>query len=363
MNNIKSLLLRIVAAFNVVTVLFMLVIGYSDRINPIAHPLIANVGLLFPIFLLINIAFLVFWLIFCKRGALISLGGLIVGYGPISNYAPLNMPTAAPEGSIKVLSYNVFYYNTWTDLSQPCEIADYILQQDADIVCIQENDAAADKYQKIDSMMAEKYSYRDRSEAKNPDGGDALGLYSKMPIVGKEYISTEKDTHNAIAYQVKTGEKDTTLVIAVHLQTTGISLEDRTRFKMILKGDINGEETKQTTRRLWSSLSEATVKRAPQVNGVVEYIAEHKGRSIILMGDFNDSPISYVHRKVANELTDCYVATANGPGVSYYYNGFYVRIDNIMCSDHWKPYECKVDNSIKASDHYPIVCKLKRVKE
>jgi UDP-2,3-diacylglucosamine pyrophosphatase LpxH len=62
------------------------------------------------------------------------------------------------------------------------------------------------------------------------------------------------------------------------------------------------------------------------------------------------------------ELTDCYVATANGPGISYHYNAFYVRIDNIMCSDHWKPYECKVDNSISASDHYPIVCKLQRVK-
>ena len=363
MNNIKSLFLRIVAAFNVVTVLFMLVIGYSDRVNPVDHPLIANIGLLFPIFLLLNIGFLVFWLIFHKRGALISLCGLIVGFVPITTYAPLNMPAAAPEGSLKVLSYNVYYYNTWTDLAQPCEIAEYFLRQDADIVCIQENDASADKYEKIDSMMAEKYPYRDRSEAKNPDGGDAIGLCSKMPIVGKEYISTEKDTHNAIAYSVKTGEKDTTLVIVVHLQTTGISLEDRTRFKMILKGDMDGEETKQTTRRLWSSLCEATAKRAPQVDGVVKYIEDHKGRSIILAGDFNDSPISYAHRKVANELTDCYVATANGPGISYHYNGFYVRIDNIMCSDHWKPYNCKVDNSIKASDHYPIMCELKRVKE
>ena len=78
MKNIKSIIFRIVAAFNVVTVLFMLAIGYSDRVNPTAHPLIANIGLVFPLFLLLNIAFLVFWLLFSKRGALISLVGMIV---------------------------------------------------------------------------------------------------------------------------------------------------------------------------------------------------------------------------------------------------------------------------------------------
>ena len=85
--------------------------------------------------------------------------------------------------------------------------------------------------------------------------------------------------------------------------------------------------------------------------------------SIILTGDFNDSPISYVRHRLASVLTDCYVASANGPGISYHYNAFYVRIDNIMCSSHWKPYACRVDNTVKASDHYPIICSLERKKE
>ena len=129
----------------------------------------------------------------------------------------------------------------------------------------------------------------------------------------------------------------------------------------MLKGDMEDEERKQETRRLWSILGEASAKRAPQVDAVADYVAKHKGQSIILAGDFNESPISYAHRRLASELTDCYIASANGPGISYHYNCFYVRIDNIMCSEHWTPYECRVDNTIKASDHYPIVCKLSRV--
>ena len=32
-----------------------------------------------------------------------------------------------------------------------------------------------------------------------------------------------------------------------------------------------------------------------------------------------------------------------------------------MCSDHFVPYNCKVDNKMDASDHYPIACRLKFV--
>ena len=81
---------------------------------------------------------------------------------------------------------------------------------------------------------------------------------------------------------------------------------------------------------------------------------------MILCGDFNDSPISYAHRTLDKVLTDCYVATGNGPGISYHHNAIFVRIDNIMCSSHWTPYGCKVDRSARHSDHYPIYCWLKR---
>ena len=62
---------------------------------------------------------------------------------------------------------------------------------------------------------------------------------------------------------------------------------------------------------------------------------------------------------MAELLTDCYVATGRGIGLSYNQKGFYVRIDNIMCSDDFKPLGCKVDSKITASDHYPIYCWLK----
>ena len=190
---------------------------------------------------------------------------------------------------------------------------------------------------------------------------NSIAVYSRYPIVGQESIDYYSANHNTSeAFFLLTGKNDTTIVIANHLEITGISLEQRAQFKAMLKGELKKDSAEKESRALWRSLAEAAQVRAPQADAVATYISRHKGQSIILMGDFNDSPISYVRRRIAQELTDCYVASANGPGISYHYNGFYVRIDNIMCSDQWMPYDCHVDNTIKASDHYPIVCLLKR---
>ena len=117
---------------------------------------------------------------------------------------------------------------------------------------------------------------------------------------------------------------------------------------------------KVESKRLIDKLAETSKRRAPEVDAVARYIARHEGESIILCGDFNDNPISYTRRVIVDKLTDCYVATANGPGISYHLSGFYVRIDNIMCTPDWKPYGCTVDSKVKSSDHYPIYCWLQK---
>ena len=84
------------------------------------------------------------------------------------------------------------------------------------------------------------------------------------------------------------------------------------------------------------------------------------GKTFIVCGDFNDTPISYAHHLFCRRMTDAYRATANGIGRTFNRNAMYVRIDHIFCSEEWKPYACTVDRAAEASDHYPISCYLKR---
>ena len=351
----KDFTIRVVAGANVALIIAMLITGYADRINPTAHPLLANIGLLFPAFLLANIAFLVFWLVVKKRWALIPVAGLLVGFGPVRIYSPLNVSQEAPEGCLKVMSYNVFSFSTWSDTSKPSEILEYIKEQNPDILCMQEANTTSAKQAIIDSTLLATLPHKDTI------GDGSLAIYTAFPIVGKERINYSTENHSqSAAFFLKTGKSDTTIVVTSHFEITGITLEQRSHFKAMLKGKLQKDSAEIETRQLWSCLAHSAAVRAPQADAVAEFISRHTGKSIVLMGDFNDHPLSYTRRRIAQELTDCYVSTANGPGISYHYNGFYVRIDNIMCSSQWKPYSCRVDNSIKASDHYPIVCQLKR---
>ena len=80
LKRLKKFTLQMIAGANVATILLMLLVGYSDRLDPASFPRLANIGLTFPFFLIVNLGFLVFWLLFKKRWMLIPIAGLLVGY-------------------------------------------------------------------------------------------------------------------------------------------------------------------------------------------------------------------------------------------------------------------------------------------
>ena len=346
------------AGANVATVAMMFLVGHADCVNPVSHPVLSNVGLLFPVLLVVNLGFLFFWLLFNLRYSLIPFLGFLVCFGPVREYMPLNVGHEVPDGSIKILSYNVMHYGDDEEGGEELNpIVDYIKRQDADIVCLQEAMPGSDsKSAQVDTILRAKYPFCDLFC--RPGGGDCLALFSKYPILSKEQIRYDSKANLSVAYRLNIHGSEV-LLINNHLETTGLSLEERAQFKKMLKGKLQTDTAEQTSKTLAAKLGEATKKRAPQAEAVAAYVESHKGMSTILCGDFNDSPISYTHRVISKGLADCYVESGNGPGISYHYSGFYVRIDNIMCSKDWIPYDCKVDDEISTSDHYPIICRLK----
>lgn len=349
---ITDLTMQITAGANVVTVIIMLLIGLSDRLDPTVHPVLAVAGLLFPVFILINICFMFFFAVFRKRYMLITFAGLILSYFPIRTYCPLNLTADPPEGAIKVLSYNVNNFSR-ADVPEgaPNPIFQYIVDSGADIVCIQEG-----MFLKTEEDVL-KTIYLCADTVTNSNKRDNLMIMSKFPIIAKKHIPYTSENNLSGAFFVKIGT-DTVVVINNHFERTGLSMEDRAEFKKMMKGKSERDTMRQESRRLLSKLSESSRIRAPQAEAVARFISKCKYK-VILCGDFNDSPISYTRRRLARELTDCYVATGNGPGFSYHRNAMYVRIDNIMCSKDITPYGCKVDRSIGYSDHYPVYCRLK----
>jgi len=356
-DGIKNFTIRMIAGANVASVILMMAVGYSDHLSPEHFALLSTAGLFFPLFLFVNFCFLFFWLIVKARYAFIPFLGFLLCYVPIRKYMPLNICSEPPAGSIKVLSYNTLSLAEGvTDEDGVNPIVKYVRRQNADIVCLQEAVPTAYEWEQIDTLLRPLYPYIETIN--HPNGGNGLMVLSKFPILGKELIPYASKGNLSAAFRLSVKGKEV-LLVNNHLETTGLSLEERRKFKNLVKGKLETDTAEQTSKLLIVKLAEATKKRAPEADAVANYLSRYKGKSIILCGDFNDSPISYAHRTIAQDLTDCFIESGNGLGISYHRSGFYVRIDNIMCSKDWKPYGCKVDSKIAVSDHYPMLCYLK----
>jgi len=344
---------RVVAGANIATILVMLAVGYSDRISPEQYPIIAAVGLTFPLFIVLNLLFLVFWAIVKPIKMLIPAAGFLVCYQPMRNYSPLNISRDAPSDAIKLISYNVLNFEEWQSEDEPSAILTYLKEQDADIICLQECSLNAPRFKKMQRLLRPIYPHM--AHAATPSGGDEIAVLSKFSIVERSHIEYVSATNHSLAFRLDI-HGDTVTLICCHLESILLSEEDKHNFTSIMAGRMGKDTLREESKQIVEKIGSASARRAPQAETVARYIQERRGESILLCGDFNDSPISYAHRTIAELLTDCYVATGNGPGVSYHYNMMYVRIDHIFCSDDWTPYQCHVDNTIKASDHYPIIC-------
>lgn len=152
---------------------------------------------------------------------------------------------------------------------------------------------------------------------------------------------------------------DTVTLINNHLESNKLTKEDRGMYEDMIK-DPNAKKVKTGLRQLVKKLAEASAIRASQADSVNKAITESKYPTIIACGDFNDGSISYTHRILTQKLDDAFTQSGKGLGISYNQNKFYFRIDNILISPNLKAYNCTVDRSIKASDHYPIWCHISK---
>ena len=355
---IKSFVINLIAGANIATILLMLLAGYSDRLNPEQHPILSVLGMTFPVFLLVNLLFLFLWLTIKWKKAWIPIAGFAAAYVPITLFMPVNMRQEVPEGAIKLISYNVCTYGGNYKYENGFDtVFGYLERQKADIVCLQEDVDSWRRYVFI--KYAKIYPYNDTTMLQNNAFTyNCVGIHTRFPIIRKERIWYPSNTNGSVAYYLNTG-KDTLLVINNHLEGTHLSENERNNYKRMLRGKMERDTAKAESMFLIEKLGNNNAKRAVQADIVHRYIEEHRQYPTIVCGDFNDTPISYTRRTIAQGLTDCFQTTGKGLGLSYNQKGFYFRIDHILCSPDLQPYNCEIDDDMDASDHYPILCHIK----
>ena len=355
---LKKFTVQMFAGANVTTVVMMLLAGFSDRLNPAEHPLLSTMGMSFPFLLLVNLAFLFFWLIFKWRMIWITVLGYVCAYVPINIYMPLNTSQEIPDGALKLISYNVCTYGGNFKYEQGFEtVLKYLKEQKPDIICVQEDVDTWRRY--VFQEYEKQWAYNDTMVIVNtPQSLNALGIHTRFPIIKRERIEYSSLANGSAAWWLKV-EDDTLIVVNNHFESCHLNSDDRTQYRQIIKGELPRDSARAESKLLLIKLAEANAIRSGQIRTVLRYVEEHCQYPIIVCGDFNDNPISYSRHAMAERLTDCFQETGRGIGLSYNQKAFSLRIDHIFCSEQLQPFNCKVDDEMDASDHYPILCWLK----
>lgn len=365
MNKVWRLIQYVIYITNILFVIAMIVSAYSSYFLPEKYAYISCLGIIFPFLLFANLLYFFFWLLVRRKYALLSFIACVACSVQIYTICPIHLFNfSVPKDAIKFLSYNAMGLSKKSkDCSyNPMTILNYINESKADIVCIQEYipSKSPKGYQatKIDKIL-NNYPYHTYLKFR-PKAPNGVACYSKYPILSSHVLPYKSRFNGGVIIDIKWG-KDTLSVINNHLESNGITKEDRTIYKDIIVHQ-DADKLPVGGLKLLKKVAEATIVRGKQARIAQQVVDSllRRNRSVIMCGDFNATPISYTLRTVSESLDNAFVRSGCGLGVSYNRGGFYFRIDHILYSKDLETYYCKVDNSIKESDHYPIWCYLKK---
>ncbi|MBK7965384.1 MAG: hypothetical protein IPK10_08910 [Bacteroidetes bacterium] len=135
---------RMLFFINLIAAFLLLIAQASSSISPATFWPAGMFANLYPIFLLLNICFLIYWGLRRHRLIFLSAAIILIGY---DKCAMLYQPALAkfdvkpPKNAFKVISFNVRLFDlyNWTgNLKTRKKIFDYLHSEHPDILCIQE---------------------------------------------------------------------------------------------------------------------------------------------------------------------------------------------------------------------------------
>ncbi len=304
-------------------------------------------GLLFPVFLVLNISFIIFWMVFRKWNFLISLFCILLGWGHIQSIYGFNFTASIEqaEESVHVLSYNVRRFGG-NSKSYKKNISK-LLEKNWDVVCLQETGTTIHQITRLKKHLVDLKKFKEIF----PMPEKAGVILSRHPIEKTGILDIGK-TGNFCGYADIKINKKTIRFYNLHLESTSIS-----PYTEAMEQGKELEETPQEqAKSITKQLRDAGIKRAHQVDKIIKHIKKSP-HPVVLCGDLNDTPFSYTYNQLSTLLQDGFHEKGRGLGSTYAGIIPALRIDYILTSPDFKTlsYETGAETF---SDHYPVEARV-----
>ncbi len=362
----KHLFIYSIATFlNHLAAIALLISYLAPYISPQNFWFIAFFGLAYPLLVVINLLFVVYWGMQLKKRGLYSLVIILLGFNSWHRYVQCtfyNTPNKSKK-LIKVMSYNVkaFDLYNWTNnLKTRHKMFELINDESPEIACFQEYfHRDSSKFANTDSLLKfKKFKFYHIKYTSTPGYNQHFGIatFSNYPIINRGEINFGYPSNNACIFSDMLCGKDTLRVYNMHLQSIAFSYDDY-KYMDDLQKDLQTEDIEHS-KNILKRLKKAFVKRAIQTDIIAANIASSP-YPVIVCGDFNDTPSSYAYSILSSHLKDAFIESGNGFGKTYSGIMPSFRIDYILHSGHFKAYRFKTIRE-KLSDHFPITTYLEK---
>lgn len=344
------ILLRSTASLISAGVLLMTLLAYlCPWVNPVDFRWLTFFGTAFPWLLWANVLLTLLWIWRRKRLFIYHLGVIILGWQYVSSFIGFNLNAEkTPEKAVIVASHNLgglFRGKKVTEESRAEMAANYarFLQEngDPDILCTQETSGAFYR------LLADKMGYAHNFNLKK-----GTVILSRFPIEGGGEIPFGKTANSTLWVDMRVRGK-LLRIYNVHLQSNKVTNDTE---KVIEAGELNEERTWEEIGRVLNKVGRATRVRAEQAQHLRTHL-EQSPHPVLVCGDFNDTPNSYVYHLVSEGLNDPF--RLRGRGFATTFSGVLpmLRIDYLLCEKTFEIHDFRTVHG-NFSDHYPVVVAL-----
>jgi len=335
----------------VITILvtaFIIMGLFGGHANPATGTAMALTVYVLPLLIAVDFLLLLIWLI--RRHWIwaaipgITLLCCIPYIGTIYQLGWFNGSDDSRSG-INVATYNVAMFGREINGFKAEDILSLMKKHQVDILCMQE-------YMDKSGDRRNSENYMKYFTAKGTGRSDMI-IYSRYPIIDSLTIDFGTTNNSAMWADVNINGK-IVRVFNVHLETTGVNGALHNAAKQVQQGI--GVEKTTLLKSIYGRYTHGMGVRASQADLMAAEIKKSP-YPVIVCGDFNDVPYSYVYRTMKGDLADGFKECGKGFMYTMSSGMKRVRIDYIFHSESMDGLNYYKEKTTY-SDHLPVFMRL-----
>ncbi|MBK8485651.1 MAG: endonuclease/exonuclease/phosphatase family protein [Saprospiraceae bacterium] len=344
-------MLRFLLSVNIVWTIICLVIYAIVGLDPARFWMFSISSLFIPILFLINILFVLFWLVFHWRYVWLPILTLLAGWSSwnlLFSFGEEFKSKKCQQESFTIMSYNVYGLKQLKDTSQSkmlikkSKFTAFIREHEPDIICAQENNFFSDDIINKTGLYP-YFHYMIQHGA---------AIYSRFPILDKGLVEFGTKTNSCLWVDILVQGKKIR-VYSVHLQSNRITKEVET---ITDEQEEKNQEKINVIRKMLRKYRNTAIVRSKQA----KLLSDHASLSpipCIIAGDFNDTPFSHSYKILSKGRNDSFIKCGSGLGTTYIGALPGLRIDYVLGDENILNFCSHRVLHTSYSDHNPILVK------